>query len=127
MMVSNSEIRAARVLVVDDQQANVALLEQMLRDAGYSNITSTQRPQEVCALHDANDYDLILLDLNMPRMDGFAVMQGLAAGDADRYLPVIVHRVPRPPRSCRDGSGENTCRARRAKNHIRAAIFYRRI
>ncbi len=90
MMVSNSEIRAARVLVVDDQQANVALLEQMLRDAGYSNITSTQRPQEVCALHDANDYDLILLDLNMPRMDGFAVMQGLAAGDADRYLPVIV-------------------------------------
>ena len=90
MMVSNSEIEAARVLVVDDQEANVQLLEQLLRDAGYSDITSTRRPQEVCALHDANDYDLILLDLNMPRMDGFAVMQGLAAGDADRYLPVIV-------------------------------------
>ena len=90
MMVSKSEIEAARVLVVDDQEANVALLEQLLRDAGYSNITTTQRPQEVCALHDANDYDLILLDLNMPRMDGFAVMRGLAAGDADRYLPVIV-------------------------------------
>ena len=47
-------------------------------------------PQEVCALHRKNRYDLILLDLQMPGMDGFQVMEGLKTNDADGYLPVIV-------------------------------------
>jgi PAS domain S-box-containing protein len=47
-------------------------------------------PREVCALHRKNRYDLILLDLQMPGMDGFQVMEGLKTNDADGYLPVIV-------------------------------------
>src|SRR3970282_943665 len=52
--------------------------------------SSTMNPQEVCALHRKNRYDLILLDLQMPGMDGFQVMEGLKTNDADGYLPVIL-------------------------------------
>ena len=80
----------ASILVVDDQESNVSLLEQMLRDAGYHNVSSTMDPREVCALHRQNGYDLILLDLQMPGMDGFQVMEGLKTNDADAYLCVLV-------------------------------------
>ena len=89
-MVSKVDILNASILVVDDQEANVQLLEHMLREAGYQHITSTMDPYEVCALHRKNRYDLILLDLQMPGMDGFEVMEGLKANDADAYLPVLV-------------------------------------
>ena len=89
-MVAESDILGARVLIVDDQEANVDLLAQLLSDAGYTNVTSTMNPREVCALHRKNSYDLILLDLQMPGMDGFQVMEGLKANLADSYLPVIV-------------------------------------
>jgi PAS domain S-box-containing protein len=84
------EIFAARILIVDDQEANVRLLERLLADAGYTNVASTMNAMEVCALHRAHDYDLILLDLQLPGMDGFAVMAALKTSDADAYLPVIV-------------------------------------
>jgi len=90
MMVSASDILRARILIVDDQPANVALLEALLADAGYLNVTSTMRSGDVCALHRKHAYDLILLDLQMPGMDGFEVMAGLKANDADPYLPVLV-------------------------------------
>lgn len=80
----------ANILIVDDQEANVQLLEQLLLEAGYVRVSSTMDPQEVCALHRKNHYDLILLDLQMPRMDGFQVMEALKTNDADHYLPVIV-------------------------------------
>jgi len=90
MMISTAEILAASILIVDDQEANVKLLEQLLREVGYTNIASTMKPQEVCALHRKHGYDLILLDLQMPGMDGFEVMEGLKVNDADDYLPVLV-------------------------------------
>jgi PAS domain S-box-containing protein len=80
----------ARILVVDDQPANVALLEEMLSQSGYTNVTSTMNPQEVCALHRKHRYDLILLDLQMPGMDGFQVIEGLKTNDRDAWLPVLV-------------------------------------
>jgi PAS domain S-box-containing protein len=83
------EIRNANILVIDDQEANVALLVQMLRNAGYTNISTTMDPLTVCALHAANRYDLILLDLQMPKMDGFQVMEGLKEIERDGYLPVL--------------------------------------
>ena len=86
----NPTSSAPSILIVDDQEANVSLLEQLLGDAGYTNVTSTMNPQEVCALHRKNRYDLILLDLQMPGMDGFQVMEGLKTNDADGYLPVLV-------------------------------------
>ena len=89
-MINASDILNAKVLIVDDQEANVQLLEQMLRGAGYVSITSTMDPGEVCELHLKNRYDLILLDLQMPGMDGFQVMEGLKTIETDGYLPVVV-------------------------------------
>jgi PAS domain S-box-containing protein len=80
----------ARILIVDDQSANIALLEETLHQAGYTQVSSTQNPLEVCALHRRNDYDLILLDLQMPGMDGFQVIEGLKTNETDAYLPVLV-------------------------------------
>ncbi|MES2631686.1 MAG: response regulator [Pseudomonadota bacterium] len=85
-----AEIMRARILVVDDQSANVTLLEEMLRQEGYGNVTSTMDPTKVCALHRREPYDLILLDLQMPVMDGFQVIEALKTNDRDAYLPVLV-------------------------------------
>ena len=90
MTITESDILNASVLIVDDQESNVTLLEEMLRDAGYASVTSTMNPKEVFALHRKNRYDLILLDLQMPGMDGFQVMEGLKTNESDAYLPVLV-------------------------------------
>ena len=90
MMVSASEILNASILIVDDQEVNVSLLEQMLSETGYTCVASTMNPHEVCALHRRNRYDLILLDLQMPGMDGFQVIEALKTNDANGYLPVLV-------------------------------------
>jgi PAS domain S-box-containing protein len=90
MIVTEPDILNAGILIVDDQESNVSLLEQLLSEAGYANVASTMNPQEVCALHRKNRYDLILLDLQMPAMDGFQVMEALKTNAADGYLPVIV-------------------------------------
>jgi PAS domain S-box-containing protein len=89
-MINPADIFGARILIVDDQETNVALLEQLLGDTGYTAVSSTMMPAEVCALHRKDPYDLILLDLQMPVMDGFAVMEGLKTSETDAYLPVIV-------------------------------------
>ena len=88
-MATAADILNAGILIVDDQEANVLLLEQMLRNAGYVRISSTRDPHAVCALHRDNHYDLILLDLCMPGMDGFQVMEGLKEIETDGYLPVL--------------------------------------
>src|SRR6476660_3114015 len=90
MAIDDREILDARILIVDDQEPNVSLLTQLLTEAGYTHVASTTNPLEVCALHRKNRYDLILLDLQMPGLDGFQVMEGLKTNIADDYLPVIV-------------------------------------
>jgi PAS domain S-box-containing protein len=89
-MISADDILAARILIVDDQSANVLLLTRVLEEVGYRNVTATMNPLEVCCLHRKHPFDLILLDLQMPGMDGFQVMEGLKTSEADDYLPVIV-------------------------------------
>jgi DNA-binding response OmpR family regulator/cation transporter-like permease len=89
-MISSSDILNGTILIVDDQEANVLLLERMLRGAGYVSITSTMDPSTVCELHRKNRYGLILLDLQMPGVDGFQVMEGLKEIEEDGYLPVLV-------------------------------------
>ena len=89
-MISSADILHGKILVVDDQQANILLLERALSNAGYDAITSTLNPGEVYALHSKNCYDLILLDLQMPGMDGFQVMEGLKEIEPNGYLPVLV-------------------------------------
>jgi len=90
MMVGASAILDASILIVDDQESNVSLLEQVLSAAGYTHVTSTMNPHGVCAMHQENNYDLILLDLQMAGMDGFQVMAGLKTNQSESYLPVIV-------------------------------------
>lgn len=89
MTVSAADILNAGILIVDDLEANVQLLEQLLRSAGYVHISSTRDPFAVCDLHRAHHYDLILLDLRMPGMDGFQVMESLKEIETDGYLPVL--------------------------------------
>ena len=89
-MIRSDDILNASILIVDDQKTNVQLLEQMLGEAGYRNIASTTDPHSVCTLHQDNHYDLILLDLKMPGMDGFQVMEGLKKNEADGYIPILV-------------------------------------
>lgn len=88
--ISSADILNANILIVDDQEVNIALLEQLLTETGYTRLTSTMDPLQVCALHRKNRYDLILLDLQMPAMDGFQVIEALKTNDADAYLPVLV-------------------------------------
>ena len=88
-MISQADILQGKLLIVDDQQADIQLLEHMLRGAGYSRITPTLDSRNVCALHRENHYDLILLDLEMPGLDGFAVMEGLKAIETEGYLSVL--------------------------------------
>jgi adenylate cyclase len=89
-MIKPSDVLNASILIVDDQEANVMLLERLLRGSGYTCIASTMHPHEVCDLHRKNRYSLILLDLQMPGMDGFQVMESLKEIETDGYLPVLV-------------------------------------
>ncbi|MDP2144743.1 MAG: response regulator [Gallionella sp.] len=89
-MINDQQILNANILIVDDQSSNVQLLDEMLQEFGYRHITSTMDPHVVCELHRDNRYDLILLDLLMPGMDGFQVMECLKEIETDDYLPVIV-------------------------------------
>ena len=89
-MIAESDLLNASILIVDDQELNVRLLDLMLRHAGYTVIASTTNPMHVRALHLTNRYDLILLDIQMPGMDGFQVMESLKDIEPDNYLPVIV-------------------------------------
>jgi two-component system, cell cycle response regulator len=88
-MVSASEILNASILIVDDQSSNITLLEELLSGAGYTRVTSTMNPREVCAMHSRQPYDLILLDLQMPGMDGFQVMEALKTKASEGYLPIV--------------------------------------
>lgn len=90
MRISEQDILHARILIVDDQESNVLVLSELLRDAGYISLASTTDPFAVRALHQRNSYDLILLDLQMPGMDGFQVMEGLKEIEPDGYLPILV-------------------------------------
>lgn len=89
-MLTAADIRNASILIVDDKESNVLLLERMLSNAGYLSIASTTTSHLVGEMHRNHQYDLILLDLQMPGMDGFEVMEKLKAIDPDGYLPVLV-------------------------------------
>ena len=83
-------ILQARILIVDDEAAAVRLMERVLGTAGYTCVASTRNSAEVCDLHRAQPYDLIVLDLLMQGTDGYKVLEGLRALEAGSYVPVLV-------------------------------------
>jgi CheY-like chemotaxis protein len=76
-MHPSTEPPAARILIVDDQRSSVRLLELALRRAGYADVMSTTEPRAVTALYREHHFDLIVIDLQMPEMNGFEVMEQL--------------------------------------------------
>jgi putative two-component system response regulator len=92
MNVSETDLKAACILIVDDQMANVLLLQRLLERDGYTNLYSTTNPLEVEGLYQQHHFDLILLDINMPKLDGFGVMAQLKLIEPEqaRYPAIIV-------------------------------------
>ncbi len=87
---NKEQYRNAGILIVDDNATNVKLLEMTLEVEGFANVKSTTDPREVLDLQQQEKFDVILLDIQMPHMDGFEVMdqlRGIAEGD---YMPVLV-------------------------------------
>lgn len=91
MAVEQKILKESKILVVDDNPSNVLLLEALLQQEDYQNVSSTTDPTTVKDLHIENDYDLILLDIQMPKMNGFEVMEAIKQQHGqDDYLPVLV-------------------------------------
>ena len=89
-MISDPLLHRMKILIIDDERVNVVLLQHLLQQQGYSRlqgVTDSRAALDTCA---AFDPDLILLDLLMPHMDGFAILEALRSGDAETFLPVVV-------------------------------------
>jgi diguanylate cyclase (GGDEF)-like protein/PAS domain S-box-containing protein len=89
-MISQTDIHHARILIVDDQPVNIELLEYLLTSTGYKDVRATTDPRVVAAWHAEHHFDLIILDLQMPGMSGFDVMDALKPLEPDGWLPVLV-------------------------------------
>lgn len=89
-MITDNKILHGKILIVDDEPANIELLSQTLRGVGYTSLRSTMDPREVCGIFEEFRPDLILLDLNMPHMDGFQVMQRLKKIDPNNSALILV-------------------------------------
>jgi two-component system cell cycle response regulator len=88
-MTSPVDILKAKILVVDDSTDNATLLARALNVFGFTNVSITNDPEKVYGLHIKNDFDLILLDMHMPRINGIDVMRQLKEIEQGRYLPVL--------------------------------------
>lgn len=89
-MVSTAEILKGRILIVDDKRPMVVLLERILESGGFVSVSTTTEPSLVCDLHRQHDYHLILLDIEMPEMDGFQVLEKLKEQFPNDLPPIIV-------------------------------------
>ncbi|HYE92962.1 MAG TPA: response regulator [Terriglobales bacterium] len=89
--MNGEDLRSACILIVDDEPVNVRVLDRMLAAAGYTELVSTTDPRQVLGLFRERQPDLVLLDLMMPYLDGFAVLEQLRAEiPAGAYLPVLI-------------------------------------
>ena len=90
MNIQENKTKSSRILVVDDNAVNVRLLEDILAQSGYSNVFSTTDPTEVAPLHVKWNFDIILLDIRMPKLDGFGVMRQLKEViPPEDYVPIL--------------------------------------
>ncbi|MCK5335492.1 MAG: response regulator [Gammaproteobacteria bacterium] len=85
----NKEQSKLKILLVDDESANILLLTKMLSIKGYDNVISTVDSRDVISLHQKHNFDLILLDINMPEMDGYEVINELKNIDGFSNINVV--------------------------------------
>jgi len=98
--VRPTALTSSRILIIDDEPANTKLLERLLDEAGYANYRSTTDPRHALPLYEEFKPDLILLDLLMPHLDGYAVMRQICARmPAEAYLPILVLTADVTPRA----------------------------
>jgi putative nucleotidyltransferase with HDIG domain len=88
--MKSSTFRRARILIVDDEDANVELLRRLLSREGFSRIESTTDSREAASLYVRQRPDLVLLDLHMPHMSGLDVMAQLNEIAESSYLPILI-------------------------------------
>jgi len=89
-MLEPKDYLKSKILIVDDEPGNVLLLEQMLTQEGYKSLYNTADSTKCIDLFVDVQPDLVLLDLNMPRMDGFEVMRKLKEIDPNSLVPILV-------------------------------------
>ena len=108
------DLRQAKILIVDDERANIRLLEIMLEQAGYEDVWSTSDPRQALALFESCRPDLLLLDLQMPHLDGFGVMRALAEAFPGSTVPTLVLTAdatqPTKHRALREGANDFLCK-----------------
>lgn len=84
------ETKQAKILILDDQDINVKLLQKMLQHAGYHDVTGITDSRDIEQLYADNEYDLVLLDIRMPHMNGFEVMERLNTIPKESFVPVLI-------------------------------------
>jgi len=85
----SSDIHAAKILIVDDDSINIALLNEILEEKGYLNVLSTTDPFQVLPLFKKHRFDLIILDIQLPGMSGVKILQQLQKIVKSEFLPVL--------------------------------------
>jgi PleD family two-component response regulator len=90
-MISEPELHhRMKILVIDDDRMTVSLLEQLLKRHGYTHVLGITDSREAVQTCQNFDPDLILLDLNMPEIDGYTVLETLRSDVSERFLPIVV-------------------------------------
>jgi len=89
-MIKKEPFPDAKILIVDDDSTSIRLLKKILTEAGYTSLFATRDPQKVQKMYQSIQPDLLVLDLHMPHMEGFKIMDQLRAHDKDDYLPILV-------------------------------------
>jgi putative two-component system response regulator len=79
-----------KILVIDDEPANVALLEAMLSEGGYTRVRSVIDSRLALETCESFEPDLVLLDLMMPHVDGFTILEALRADAGESFFPIII-------------------------------------
>lgn len=85
-----SQLSRMKILVVDDEPANVALLDELLTESGFSRVRVITQSKTVLDICNEFEPDLILLDLMMPPPDGFAILETLRSESDHTFLPIII-------------------------------------
>ena len=83
-------VQNKRIMIIDDQAFNLKVLDKMLRAEGYTNLELIPDSRDTIDLYKKKRPDLIMLDLNMPHLDGYQIMEELKKIDGNNTPPIVV-------------------------------------